>query len=249
MPLHSADIPQITLNILAQIIPGTLIKGNPMANMVFKSYSVQTLTEATAFVQDLKLGHYVKVPPRATFLVQLVSTVLAAFVQVGVKTWIFAHVPDICSEHQKSNLTCPHNQVFYTASAVWGLIGPTRQFGTGSIYHPHLYALVIGLFLPIPFWFWQRRYPNSWVKYVSTPIVLNGVSYVPPATGINYSSWFAVGVVFQYFLRKKNFAWWSKFNYVTSAAMDCGTVIGLIFIFFTLQVCRFLVPLLLILTC
>jgi hypothetical protein len=35
---------------------------------VFKAYSVQTLTEATSFVQDLKLGHYVKVPPRATFM-------------------------------------------------------------------------------------------------------------------------------------------------------------------------------------
>lgn len=29
---------------------------------------MQTLTEATSFVQDLKLGHYVKVPPRATFV-------------------------------------------------------------------------------------------------------------------------------------------------------------------------------------
>lgn len=39
-----------------------------MANMVFKAYSIQTLTEATSFVQDLKLGHYIKVSPRATFL-------------------------------------------------------------------------------------------------------------------------------------------------------------------------------------
>ncbi|THV06162.1 OPT superfamily oligopeptide transporter [Dendrothele bispora CBS 962.96] len=225
----------ITLNILAQIIPGTLLPGNPLANMVFKSYSVQTLTEATSFVQDLKLGHYVKVPPRATFLVQLVSTVLAAFVQVGVKTWIFSNVADICQEDQRSQLTCPHNQVFFTASAVWGLIGPTRQFGTGSIYHPHLYAIIIGIFLPLPFWFWQRRHPNSWTKYVSTPVILNGVSAIPPATGINYSSWFAVGFVFQFLVRKRNFAWWAKFNYVASAAMDCGTVLSLIVIFFTLQ--------------
>ncbi|KAF5380630.1 hypothetical protein D9615_004759 [Tricholomella constricta] len=225
----------ITLNILAQIIPGTLLPGNPLANMVFKAYSVQTLTEATSFVQDLKLGHYIKVPPRATFLVQLIATILAAFVQVGVKTWIFANVQDICDPNQKSQLTCPHNQVFFTASAVWGLIGPSRQFGVGSIYHPHLYAMVIGVFLPIPFWFWQRRYPNSWIKYVSTPVILNGVSGIPPATGINYSSWFAVGFIFQYFIRKKNFAWWSKFNYVASAALDSGTVISLMFIFFSLQ--------------
>lgn len=109
----------INLNILAQIIPGTLLPGNPLANMVFKAYSVQTLTEATGFVQDLKLGHYVKVPPRATFLVQFVATTLAAFIQVGVKTLIFNNVHDICTPDQPSQLVCPHNQVFFTASAVW----------------------------------------------------------------------------------------------------------------------------------
>ena len=61
------------MNLLAQIIPGLLLPGNPIANMVFKAYSVQTLTEATMFVQDLKLGHYIKVPPRATFLGELGS--------------------------------------------------------------------------------------------------------------------------------------------------------------------------------
>ncbi|KAJ7594866.1 OPT oligopeptide transporter protein-domain-containing protein [Mycena floridula] len=225
----------ITLNIIAQVVPGAVLPGNPLANMVFKSYSVQTLTEATSFVQDLKLGHYVKVPPRATFLVQLVSTTLAAFVQVGVKSWMFSNINDICQPTQASQLTCPHNQVFYTASAVWGLIGPSRQFGRGAILHPHLYAMAVGAFLPLPFYFWQRRYPNSWIRYISTPVLLNGVSAIPPATGINYSSWFAVGFVFQYLIRKKNFAWWSKFNYVTSAALDSGTVLSLMVVFFTLQ--------------
>ena len=59
---------QISLNLLAQIIPGTLLPGQPLANMFFKAYSVQTLTESTSFIQDLKLGHYIKVPPRATFI-------------------------------------------------------------------------------------------------------------------------------------------------------------------------------------
>ncbi|KAK2464416.1 hypothetical protein APHAL10511_003564 [Amanita phalloides] len=225
----------ITLNILAQIIPGTLLPGNPLANMLFKAYSVQTLTEATSFVQDLKLGHYIKVPPRATFLAQLVATVLAAFVQIGVKQWIFANVRDICAADQPSLLTCPHNQVFFTASAVWGLIGPSRQFGAGSIYHPQLYAIIVGALLPLPFWLWQRRRPQSWIRWVSTPVILNGVSSIPPATGINYSSWFLVGFVFQYVIRRRNFAWWSKFNYVASAALDSGTVISLMVIFFTLQ--------------
>lgn len=225
----------ITLNLLAQIIPGTLMAGDPVANMIFKAYSVQTLTESTSFVQDLKLGHYIKVPPRATFLVQFVGTLLASFIQIGVKQWMFNNIPDICTPNQPSFLTCPHNEVYYTASAVWGIIGPTRQFGKGTLYYPELYAIIVGAILPVPFWLWQRQYPNSWVRFVSTPVVLNGVSYIPPAAGINYSAWFAVGFVFQYLIRKRNFAWWSKFNYVTSAALDSGTVLSLVVIFFTLQ--------------
>jgi hypothetical protein len=129
-------ISQISINLLAQIIPGTLLPGKPLANMFFKVLSVQTLGVSTSFVQDLKLGHYIKVPPRATFIgahfpafvrmlsahsrsVQLVSTIISAFLQCLVKQWIFASVPDICSPNQKSHLTCPHNQVFFTASAIW----------------------------------------------------------------------------------------------------------------------------------
>jgi OPT family small oligopeptide transporter len=225
----------ISINLLAQVIPGTLLPGQPLANMFFKVYSVQTLTESTSFVQDLKLGHYIKVPPRATFIVQLVATLLSAFLQVGVKQWIFATIPDICSPQQESHLTCPHNQVFFTASAIWGLIGPSRQFGPGSIYHPQLYAIIVGALLPLPFWIMQRRRPDSWAKFVSTPIVLIGVSFIPPATGINYSSWFAVGFIFQFIVRKRNFQWWSKYNYVTGAALDSGTVLSLLTIFFALQ--------------
>ena len=67
--VHSSDhYLQISLNVLAQIVPGTLLPGKPFANMIFKAYSVQTLSAGTSFIQDLKLGHYVKVPPRATFI-------------------------------------------------------------------------------------------------------------------------------------------------------------------------------------
>jgi hypothetical protein len=117
------------------------------------------------------------------------------------------------------------------------LIGPSRQFGAGSIYNPQLYALAFGVVLPLPFWLWQRKFPNTKLKYVNIPVLLNGIGFIPPATGINYSSWFATGFVFQYLIRKKNFAWWSKFNYVMSAGLDCGTLVSILIIFFCLQVC------------
>ena len=98
-----------------------------------------------------------------------------------------------------------------------------------------LYFFLIGALLPIPFYFLARRYPTSIWRYVNIPVCFAGLVQLPPATGINYSSWFLVGFIFQFLVRKRNFDWWSKFNYVLTSAMDCGTVLSVLFIFFTLQ--------------
>ena len=88
-------------------------------HQIFKAYGIQTMSSALFFTQDLKLGHYMKIPPRASFVAQVVATLLSGFLQVGVKTALFTTVPDICSEGQKNMLTCPHNRVFFSASAIW----------------------------------------------------------------------------------------------------------------------------------
>jgi hypothetical protein len=103
-----------------------------------------------------------------------------------------------------------------------GLIGPQRQFGQSSIYYPEVFAVIVGVFLPIPFWYWQRKRPNRWNGFIAIPVVLSSIQFIPPATGINYSSWIIVGFIFQFWIRRNNFPWWSKFNYVTSAALDIG---------------------------
>ena len=90
-----------------------------LAHQIFKGYSIQTLSSALVFTQDLKMGHYIKVPPRASFIAQSVATLLAGFVQVGVKQVLLATVKDICAEGQKSMLTCPQTRVFFSGNAIW----------------------------------------------------------------------------------------------------------------------------------
>lgn len=79
--------------------------------------------------------------------------------------------------------------------------------------------------------------------------MFNGALSIPPASGVNYASWFTTGFVFQFWLRRKRFAWWSKvrvvqimsegslidsgvqYNYVLSAALDVGTALAAIALF------------------
>lgn len=47
-----------------------------MANVCFKIYSDVTMSQALIFLQDLKLGHYMKIPPRIMFMTQVKTLLL-----------------------------------------------------------------------------------------------------------------------------------------------------------------------------
>ncbi|KAK4703743.1 hypothetical protein P7C70_g2476, partial [Phenoliferia sp. Uapishka_3] len=226
---------EITLNLLVDLMGGYMLPGLPVANMMFKTFAVQPIGFALTFVQDLKLGHYMKVPPRATFVAQIAATLFSCVTQVGIKELLVKGFPDLCDPHQSSLLICPTATVLYSASVVWGLIGPRRQFGIGVMYNPILWAMAIGAILPFPFWFLSRRYPKHWVSQVNIPVLLTGATFMPPATGINYSSWITFGFIFQFWSRRRHFRWWSKYNFSLAAALDCGTVLSAIVIFCALQ--------------
>ena len=85
----------------------------------------------------------------------MVATILAAFIQVGVKEWIFKNVEDICHPNQISQLTCPHNQVFYTASAVWWV------FCLAHVFFITIYLL----FFHRHFYIKGSYWPNASIRY------------------------------------------------------------------------------------
>jgi len=91
-----------------------------------------------------------------------------------------------------------------------GLIGPVRLFAPGALYHNQVYAALIGAVIPVPLYLWVRNYPRSMLRNVNLPVVLNGSLNIPPASGINYASWLVVSFIFQFVIRRRHFAWWSK---------------------------------------
>lgn len=155
---------QIGTNLTSETIAGYALPGRALANMIFKSYALQGLLSALNFIQGLKLGHYMKIPPRATFYVQVVGAVWAAIVQVGIKSWMFGHIEGLCTEDQAHNFTCPHAGVFYTSSIVWGVIGPDQLVSFLESLCPlvnvtlFIYLPNVSLFLsPIHTTVWKRQ--------------------------------------------------------------------------------------------
>lgn len=59
------------LNIITEYIMGIILPGRPIANVCFKTYGYMSMAQAVSFLSDFKLGHYMKIPPRSMFLVQV----------------------------------------------------------------------------------------------------------------------------------------------------------------------------------
>ncbi|KAE9383193.1 OPT oligopeptide transporter [Gymnopus androsaceus JB14] len=229
---------QVGLNVITELIIGYSLPGRPIAMMMFKTWGYITMAQALNFTQDLKLGHYMKIPPRIMTAAQTFATIVAGTTQLGVQAWMFKNIRGLCDHDQPDGFTCVSTTVFGSASILWGVIGPVRIFSKGSTYYGESTFLLprwFGLVAPILHWIAHVKRPSSWTRYINFPLIFTGTGLLPPATSINYVPWAIVGFIFQYLIRRRHFSWWTKYNYVLSASLDSGVAVSTVVIFFCLQ--------------
>lgn len=56
---------------MAQILIGYLDPGKPISNKVFEAYVTSTMGSIIGVLSDLKLAHYLKIPPKAMMHAQV----------------------------------------------------------------------------------------------------------------------------------------------------------------------------------
>lgn len=212
------------LNIITEYIIGYIYPGYPVANMCFKVYGYISMSQAITFLQDFKLGHYMKIPPRTMFMAQVVGTLIAAFVYLGTAWWLLETIPDICEKTSSQSVwTCPGDRVFYDASVIWGLIGPRRIFGDLGTYAMVNWFFLGGAIAPLLVWLAARAFPNQhWIKLINMPVLIGATGSMPPATAVNFTTWIIVGFLSGYVWYRYRPQSWRRFNYVLSGALDAG---------------------------
>ncbi|KAJ7963587.1 Oligopeptide transporter [Quillaja saponaria] len=227
------------LNVITELIIGYIYPGKPLANVAFKTYGYISMAQALTFVSDFKLGHYMKIPPKSMFIVQLVGTIVSATAYFGTAWWLLTSIEHICDPSmlpEGSPWTCPGDDVFYNASIIWGVVGPLRMFTKEGIYPGMNWFFLIGLLAPVPVWFLSRKFPNQkWILLINLPIIFGGSSGIPPAKAVHYISWGAVGIFFNFYIYRKFKGWWARHNYILSAGLDAGLAFMGVLLYFTLQ--------------
>ncbi|ESW17942.1 hypothetical protein PHAVU_006G000100 [Phaseolus vulgaris] len=210
------------LNVITEYIIGYMYPGYPVANMCFKVYGYISMTQAITFLQDFKLGHYMKIPPRTMFMAQVVGTLIASLVYLLTAWWLMETIPDICKD-SSSVWTCPSDTVFYDASVIWGLIGPRRIFGDLGTYENVNWFFLGGAIAPLLVWLVARSFPQQeWIRLINMPVLIGATGMMPPATAVNYTSWIIVGFLSGFVVFRYKPEWWKRHNYVLSGALDAG---------------------------
>ncbi|KAK4489762.1 hypothetical protein RD792_000399 [Penstemon davidsonii] len=227
------------LNVITEYIIGYAYPGRPVANMCFKVYGYISMTQALTFISDFKLGHYMKIPPRAMFNVQVVGTIISVLVYTLTAWWLMESIPNLCDTNilpSDSPWLCPMDHVFYDASVIWGLVGPQRIFGNLGVYPAVNWFFLGGAIAPLLVWLAARAYPNKkWIRLINMPVLLGATAMMPPASAVNYTSWLLLAYVFGYVVYNSKSKWWERYNYILSGSMDAGTAFVTILMFFAVQ--------------
>ncbi|CCF50911.1 hypothetical protein NDA11_005777 [Ustilago hordei] len=225
---------EVGLNVISEFIIGYMHPGSATGMMMFKVFCYMAVYQGLSFTADMKLGHYMKVPPKDMFIAQVTAIVVSSFVVLGVQSWVFSNIENVCTPDASDNFTCNYLIVFGTASQIWGLIGPGAVFSPGKQYGKLLWMFLVGAIFPVIIWALTRKFPRSFMRKVNSPVIFTGTGLMPPATGINFTAWALCGFVFNYLVKKYRTGWWTRYNYVLGAALDTGTAIAAVLIFFCL---------------
>lgn len=178
----------------------------------------------------MKLGHYMKVPPRSMFRAQSFAVFWLSIVQIATYNFLRGNIEGICTPDAAASLTCPGAKTFFNASIIWGVVGPKRMFGAGSLYEWVQYFWLIGAASTAIVWFIARRFPRTWVRYIYMPAVFSASGLIPPATCYKLLCYIAFGLFFNFWIRRRYTGWWGQYNYILSAALDIGNALCAILI-------------------
>ncbi|KAL4079665.1 OPT oligopeptide transporter protein-domain-containing protein [Scleroderma citrinum] len=208
----------IATNQLMKMVGGAIAPGRPVANLYFSMWSHDIITQSVELASDLKVGQYLKIPPRAMFLTQVWGTVLAVMVSIVNSerdTLLSSTGTNVWSGQIVQSL----NSDAVTWSLARELYGPDGQYFIVPL------SFLIGVVMTVIQWLIWRRWPR--IGPVKVDSVILPVIYMYSASmssGVNSpaTSTVLVGIISQYWLRSYHPGWFRKYNYILGGALDGG---------------------------
>lgn len=125
------------------MLAGLLVPNKPVGNMYFAAWSHNVISNAVMLSGDLKMGEYLKIPPRVMFLTQVYGTVLGGFINYAVMISIVSGNREVLADSNgNSSWSGATIQAYNTNATSWALA--RYLYKIGGLYEMVPIGLAIG---------------------------------------------------------------------------------------------------------
>ncbi|KAI0070550.1 OPT oligopeptide transporter [Panus rudis PR-1116 ss-1] len=227
----------ISIKYAIQVMAAFIHPGKPISVMYVNLYGNSTAFQTLYMLQDLKLGQYTKLPPRATFAAQMAGSILGSIFNYTMMKSIVTNNREVLLDPVGTRVWSGWIiQQYNSASVAMGALG-TELFTMGKPYWLVPFAIFLGLFIPIPFWLVHKfSRPGSVINkvaaYINTPILMLYIGWLPYSVNGQWWSCVIIGFASQWWARKYRPRWFKSRNYLLSAALDGGSQVILFILSF-----------------
>ncbi|KAH7106538.1 OPT superfamily oligopeptide transporter [Auriculariales sp. MPI-PUGE-AT-0066] len=231
----------ITIRYGVQILAAFIHPGQPITVMYANLYGSSSCLQTLSMLQDLKLGQYVKLPPRATFAAQMAGSVVGSVFNYAMMRSIVDANREVLLDPVGTRVWSGWIiQSLNSASVAMGALA-TELFTYGNPYWLVPFAIFIGMFIPIPFflvhWYLTKKGMGEspvakFAAYIQPPVLLLYIGWLPYSVNGQWWSCVIIGFASQWWARKHRPSWFKKYNYLTSAALDGGSQVILFILSF-----------------
>ncbi|KOS18852.1 Oligopeptide transporter 6 [Escovopsis weberi] len=133
----------IATNNLSKMLAGLMLPNRPIGNMYFAAWSHNVISNTVTLCNDLKMGEYLKIPPRIMFLTQMYGTVLGGFINYAVMVSIVGRNRELLIDSNgNSSWSGASIQSYNTNAASWALA--KYLYKSGARYELVPLGLAIG---------------------------------------------------------------------------------------------------------
>ncbi|OOQ84620.1 oligopeptide transporter [Penicillium brasilianum] len=223
----------IATNSLSKMLAGLLIPGRPVGNMYFAAWSHNVIMNVVNLCNDLKMGEYLKIPPRVMFLTQMYGTILGAFVNYAIMISIVSGNKELLtSGNGNSAWSGATLQAYNTNATSWAL--SSYLYKIGRQYELVPLGLLIGAGAVVVHRIFYQFVPKIGkfdVSDVNMPQFIQYAGYLPynqSQTCVIYS-WVIAGFYVQYYLRNWHPKIFKDYSYLITGAFD-GASLTVLFI-------------------
>ncbi|KAL4067063.1 OPT oligopeptide transporter protein-domain-containing protein [Scleroderma yunnanense] len=208
----------VATNQLMKMVGGAIVPGRPVANLYFTMWSHDIVSQSIGLATDLKIGQYLKIPPRGMFFTQVWGTILVIMVSI-----VNSERNTILSPTGTNVWSGQVVQSLNSDAVMWSLA--KEVYGPGGQYFIVPLSFLIGIVMTVIQWLIWRRWPRIGpikVDSIILPIICMYSAWMSSGVNSTVTSCILVGIISQFWLRSYNPSWFRKYNYILGGALDGG---------------------------